>query len=91
MLKIQALLRFYHRHPDSDLFLKKTLLMAYIGKAAYNIDGASIHSSILLPLKCKNLPSVSSERLDIVVKKYHQVQLHVLDEISLRIFHLKGY
>ena len=83
MLLIQALIRFYNRHPDSDHFKKKALLMAYTGKAAYNIDGATIHSSLSLPLNCKNLPSLSSERLDTLVKKYDQLQLLVLDEISL--------
>ena len=83
MLLIQALLRFYNRHPDSDPFKKKALLMAYTGKATYNIDGATIHSSLSLPLNCKNLPSLSSERLDTLVKKYDQLQLLVLDEISL--------
>ena len=83
MLLIQALLRFYNRHPDSNPVKKKALLMAYTRKAAYNIDGATIHSSLSLPLNCKNLPSLSSKRLDTLVKKYDQLQLLVLDEISL--------
>ena len=57
--------------------------MAYTRKATYNIDGATIHSSLSLPLNCKYLPSLSSERLDTLVKKYDQLQLLVLDEISL--------
>lgn len=83
MLLIQALLRFYNRHPDSNPLKKKALLMAYTGKVAYNIDGATIYSSLSLPLNCKNLPSLISERLDTLVKKYDQLQLLVLDEISL--------
>ena len=57
--------------------------MEYIEKTIYNIDGATIHSSLSLLLNCKNLSSLSSERLDTLVKKYDQLQLLVQDEISL--------
>lgn len=83
MLLIQALFCFYNRHHDSDYFKKKALLMEYIEKTIYNIDGATIHSSLSLLLNCKNLSSLSSERLDTLVKKYDQLRLLVLDEISL--------
>jgi hypothetical protein len=45
MLLIQALICFYNRHPRSNPLEKKVLLMAYIGKATFNIDGTTIHSS----------------------------------------------
>jgi hypothetical protein len=56
MLLIQALIHFYNRHFHSDPFIKKTLLMAYIRKATFNIDGTTIHSNISIPFNCKDLP-----------------------------------
>jgi hypothetical protein len=43
MFLIQALIRFYNRHPHSSPLKKKILLMAYTGKVAFNIDGTIIH------------------------------------------------
>jgi hypothetical protein len=83
MLLIQALIHFYNRHPHSNPLKKKALLMAYIGKSTFNIDEITIHSSLSIPLNCKDLPSLSLERLDNLVKKYDQLQLIFLDEISL--------
>jgi len=61
MLLIQALIRFYNRHPHSDLLKKKVLLMAYIEKTTFNIDGTTIRSSFSIPLNCIYLPSLSLE------------------------------
>jgi hypothetical protein len=83
MLLIQALICFYNRHPHLDPLKKKALLMAYIGKSRFNIDGIIIHSSLFIPFNCKDLLSLSSQRLDNLVKKYDQLQLIVRDEISL--------
>jgi hypothetical protein len=57
--------------------------MAYTSKTSFNIDGNTIHSSFCIPLNCKDLPSLSLERLNSLIKKYDQLQLMVLDEISL--------
>jgi len=57
--------------------------MAYIGKTTFNIDRTMIHSSLSIPFNCKDLPSLSLEQLDNLVKKYDQLQLIILDEISL--------
>jgi hypothetical protein len=57
--------------------------MAYIVKTTFHIDGTTIHSNFSIPLNCKDLPSLSSKWLDNLVKKYDQLQLEVLDEISL--------
>jgi len=54
--------------------------MAYTRKETFNIDGTTSHSSLFIPLNCKDLPSLSSEQFDNVIKK---LQLMVLDEISL--------
>jgi hypothetical protein len=57
--------------------------MAYTRKATFNIDGTTSHSSLFIPLNCKDLPSLSSKQFDSLIKKYDQLQLMVLDEISL--------
>jgi hypothetical protein len=59
--------------------------MAYIKNIIFNIDGTIIHSSLSIPFNCKGLLSLNSEHLDNLVKKYDQLQLIVLDEISFKI------
>jgi hypothetical protein len=59
MLLIQALIHFYNRHPHSNPFFKKNLPMAYTGKTTFNINRTTIHSSLSIPLNCKDLPSLS--------------------------------
>jgi hypothetical protein len=49
--------------------------MSYIVKTSFNIDGTTIHSSFSIPVNCKDLPSLSSEWLDTLIKKYDQLQL----------------
>jgi len=57
--------------------------MAYIGKTTFNIDVTTIHSSLSIPLDWKELPSLDSKWLDNLIKRYEQLQLIILDEISL--------
>jgi hypothetical protein len=75
MFLIQALICFYNRHPHLDLLENKVLFMAYTRKATFNIDGITIHSSLFIPLNCKDLPSSSLQRLDNLVKKYDEISL----------------
>jgi hypothetical protein len=42
------------------MFKKKTLLMAYIRKTTFNIDGTTIHSNISIHFNCKKLSSLNS-------------------------------
>jgi hypothetical protein len=49
----------------------------------YNIDGTIIHSRLRLPLDYKHLQSLSTERLNSLLKTYDELQLLVLDEVSL--------
>jgi hypothetical protein len=83
MILIQILICFYNTHLHLDHLKKKFLFMAYIGKTTFNIDGTTIHSSLFIPLNCKDLLSLNSERFDNLIKKYDELQLIVLDEISL--------
>ncbi len=43
MFFIQVLIHFHSIHHDSDLLKNKVLLMAYVGKITFNIDGTTIH------------------------------------------------
>jgi hypothetical protein len=61
MFLIQALVRFYNKHPHLDPLKKKTLVMAYTMKTTFNIDRTTIHSTFSIPLNCKDLPSLSLE------------------------------
>jgi hypothetical protein len=47
--------------------------MAYTSKTSFNIDGNTIHSSLSIPLNCKDLPSLSLKRLNSLIKKYDQL------------------
>jgi hypothetical protein len=63
--------------------------MAYTRKIIFNIDGTTIHSNLSIPLNCKGLLSLISEHLDNLIKKYDQLQLIILDEISFKIWKRK--
>jgi hypothetical protein len=80
MFLVQALILFYNRHPNLDPLKKIALFMAYIRKAAFNIDGITIHSSLSIPINCKDLPSLNFEKLNNLVKKYDQFQSIVLNK-----------
>jgi hypothetical protein len=82
-LIIQGLLRHYNKQIHVDSLKQKTLLMAYISKTTFNIDGTIIHLTLSIPLNCKHLPSLTSKHLDISLKTYSNLNLLVLDEISL--------
>jgi hypothetical protein len=61
---------FYNRHFHLEPLKNKALFMAYIGKTTFNIDVTTICSSHFIQLNCKDLPSLSSKRLDNVIKRY---------------------
>jgi hypothetical protein len=44
---------FYNKHPQLNPFKKKTLLVAYIGKTSFNVDGTMVHSIFLFLLIVK--------------------------------------
>ncbi len=55
MLLIQGFLKHYNRKLSFDPLKQKAILMAYIGKTTFNIDGTTIHLAPNLPLNCKHL------------------------------------
>jgi len=60
---IQQLLWLYNRNMSFDLTKTKALLMASIGKIAFNIDGLTIHSTL----------KILSNNLYLVYQTYHQI------------------
>ncbi len=61
--------------------------MAYTRKTTFNIDETTIHSSVSIPFNCKYLPSLSSEWLDNLVKKYDENSL--IGKIKIKIVDLQ--
>jgi hypothetical protein len=59
--------------------------LGYTDKVAFNISGSTIHSALGIPLNKSlvKLGSSSDERCDNFTKKYGQLRLLVIDEISL--------
>ncbi len=59
--------------------------MASIGKIAFNIEGLIMHSAlnICVQQSLSSLPSLSSNSLNKLTCLYEQLQLVVIDEISL--------
>ena len=83
LLLVQALQRLYLQKKQFDHEKPHVLLMAYTGKAAYNIGGLTIHSALHLPIVTKAHTSLSTEKLNILSDRYQNLALVVFDEVSL--------
>lgn len=79
----QGLLCIYNNSINSDPDKRKGLLLAFTGKAAYNLGGTTLYSTFLLPFKRSTFAPLSSERLDALTKQYQQLRIVLIDEISL--------
>jgi ATP-dependent DNA helicase PIF1 len=68
-----------------DPLKPKIMILAYTSKVSFNINGTTIHFALLILLKKKNneLKSLGDEKCDILIKTYDQLQMLVIDEISL--------
>ena len=82
---VQGLLCTHHKNIKSDPLKSKALLMAFTGKAAFNIGGTTIHSALHISINqsLSNLNKLSIETLSKLTKQYEQFQFIVIDEISL--------
>ncbi len=83
---IQNMLRYYIKGMTNVNLLKpKIMESTYIKKIAFNINGKTIHSTLLIPLnkKFNELKELSDERCNILTKTYDQLWLLILEEISL--------
>lgn len=57
--------------------------MAYTRKAMYNAGGTTIHSTLLLPFNKSTIILLSNETIDSLQKHFEQLQLLLIDEVSL--------
>jgi hypothetical protein len=83
-LIIQRLLRLYNRDIYSDLTKTKVLLMASIGKGAFNIDGLIIHLTLNIHVQKSllNLLNLSLCSLNTFTCRCEQLQLEMINEVS---------
>ena len=81
----QAALKYYNTRAGVDFTEIKVLLLAPTGKAAYNINGNTIHSALAIPASqsLKNYKSLDSSRLNTLRCQIGGVKLIFLDEISM--------
>jgi hypothetical protein len=80
----QALLKFYDHLPGADFNTMKVLLTAPTGKAAYNIRGNTIHST--LALSGRGGPHVKDLTFDTLARlrnKLGDIKFLIIDEISM--------
>jgi hypothetical protein len=79
------LLWLYNKDVSSNLTKTKVLLMALIGKITFNIEGSMIHSTLKIRVQQSlySLPNLSSDSLNRLTCQCEQLQLVVIDEISL--------
>jgi hypothetical protein len=80
------MLRYYIKNiPNADPLKPKIMKLTYTGKDAFNINGTTIHSKLVIPLS-KNfneLKALSDEKHDSLTKHYDQLHILIIDEISL--------
>ena len=81
----RAVLKFYNAREGEDFHDINVLLLAPTGKAAYNIKGNTIHSSLAIPAiqSLKNYKHLDSSRLNTIRSCIGGVKLIFLDEISM--------
>ncbi len=82
---IQGLLWLYNKDLSSNLTKIKAVCMASTSKVAFNIDGQTIHLTFNIHVQqtLTNLSNLSSNSLNRFTCWYEQLQLDVIDEISL--------
>jgi hypothetical protein len=59
------------------------LLLAPTGVAAFNIKGMTIHAALFLPVKTNSCAPLTVEKLNTLKSRLENVQLVIIDEISM--------
>ena len=80
---VQTVTRVFSRNSQEE---NHVLVCAPTGAAAYNINGYTIHSSLLLPIHSKptdDYISLANEKLAEVKEAIGQIKLLIIDEISM--------
>ncbi|KAJ8025727.1 ATP-dependent DNA helicase PIF1 [Holothuria leucospilota] len=79
-----ALLRYYSSVPGNNPDDTHILLMAPTGKAAYGIQGYTIHNALQIPAnQGYDYKALTAERLNTLQAKYHNLKIIFIDEISM--------
>ncbi|KAJ8048374.1 ATP-dependent DNA helicase PIF1 [Holothuria leucospilota] len=79
-----ALLRYYSSVPGNNPDDTHILLMALTGKAAYGIQGYTIHNALQIPAnQGYDYKALTAERLNTLQAKYHNLKVIFIDEISM--------
>ena len=68
---------------ERDLSNKSVLLCAPTGKAAFNINGSTVHSTFHLPLNQSELQELSSDISNTIASELSELQVVIIDEISM--------
>lgn len=79
----QALIRLYSNSIDSDPNKPKGIMVAYTGKATYNISGTTLHSALHKPFNKSEFTPLNTETPDTMSKTYSELRVLLIDEISL--------
>ena len=77
-------MKFYDSVPGANPDDTKVLLTAPTGKAAFNIQGCTIHSTFLIPANQRlEYKQLDQSRLNTLRSKLRHVKLLIIDEISM--------
>ena len=81
----QAAVKCLNRNAGDDFHQIKVLLIAPTGKAAFNIQGSTIHSAMTVPANrsLRSYQKLDSSRLNSIRNKLGSLKLIFIDEISM--------
>jgi len=69
----QILIRIHNADNTIDPLKSKRLILAYIGKFAYNVGGTTIHYAFLMPFNKSQFVPLSREMLDMLSNCYQEL------------------
>ena len=78
-----GLLQYYDKQIKSDLIKRKGLILAFTGKAAYNVGGVTVHSALRLSFGSTKMVPLNYNTLDLLEKEYAHLKVLLIDEVSL--------
>lgn len=79
----EAMIWFYNKHLNSDPLKQKGIVVASIGKATFNTASTTAHSIFHLPCNSSKMLPLDSNIPDMLRKKFDQLQILLIDEVSL--------
>lgn len=81
----QAVVKYLNTQAGDDFHKVRAILLALTGKAAYNIEGRTIHSTFIIPCHqtLKTYKSLDCSRLNTLQAQLGSLKVIFLDEISM--------